>query len=206
MKNSLIIITTILFLNSCITKPVVLTMKDKEIIPEKSYYEMMLDSFLNEPFQPVYDWETVIVDGKEIIRYVAPSNSILQRLSLPPQTIPIKDLPEPFKSKFDSLQSSSKLDTIPTILIYIDTSWVVLSEFELAEAGLSDIYSKSIKYEIKDYNIKWMNGYEIREKSAVGGGGTAVPLPVDWVHYTTIEYLNENKQPLSKNIIVLMTK
>lgn len=168
MKKTFIIIS-ILFLNSCITRPVVLTFKD---------------SVIGKPLasRVVTDWSSFTDTG-----------------SWQPATL---------QTAFPNLPmyKPSKQDTIPTILIYIDTSWVVLSEFELAEAGLSDIYSKSIKYEIKDYNIKWMNGYEIREKSAVGGGGTAVPLPVDWVHYTTIEYLNENKQPLSKNIIVLMTK
>lgn len=168
MKKSLIIITTILFLNSCITRPVVLTMKDKEIIPEKTYYEMMLDSFLNESF------------------HIVPI----------PNELPIFV----WEQQKEEIKRQSKLDTIPTILIYIDTSW------QEVDVDLGHIYDATIKYETKDYNIKWMNGYEIREKSAVGGGGTAVPLPVDWVHYTTIEYLNENKQPLSKNIIVLMTK
>jgi hypothetical protein len=89
--------------------------------------------------------------------------------------------PYPFNNPIKVLDHTVFYDTAAIILQYSDTS---------------------------DHDLHWMKGYEVSEVSFRYGSpppnadGTINASLVARKYYTHVAYLNENKQPLSKNIIV----
>lgn len=90
----------------------------------------------------------------------------------------------------ENIEATNSQDTIPKILIYIDTTLRGYDSLSY-NAGL---VNKPI--EIRDYVLWWMNGYEIIEIKSGKETWSAEHK----------SYLNEDKQLIPKSIIVLMTK
>ena len=81
----------------------------------------------------------------------------------------------------------------------IDT---VTAIFEYSNSGLQEMVGSNngIRYEYQDYDysVKWMQGYIVREKKWLDGTNIG--------YKQATQYLDRNKQPLSKNIIVWQTR
>jgi len=79
-------------------------------------------------------------------------------------------------------QPKKLIDTVPVLIVYIDTAY-------------------------KNYNIvKWKHGYEVREKYWECCNPSIQTMAAYYWNIHKSWYLDENKKPLSKSIVVLITK
>ncbi len=93
-------------------------------------------------------------------------------------------------------------DTIPVMILYIDTT----TQQKIIKWDHITYITYDTTY-YKNNQAYWINGYEVREKQCCVEGNhsdLAYSMPVDY--YTHKKYLDDKKKPLSKNIIVWMSK
>jgi hypothetical protein len=124
--------------------------------------------------------------------------------------------------RFEDRERPAVYDTISSILFYIDTArnFMVSETFVLNDK--QDTSSMFIFGDIKndttwlnyDYSIKWMYGYSVREKEWVcckdaptnEYGYRTSQAFFYWRYGFNVKYLDGNKEPLSRDILVWMSK
>lgn len=88
-----------------------------------------------------------------------------------------------------------KRDTIPVIMLVCDTTWDTNEYVEIYDSSTHKIIDKYWIFHASG-NIWWQFGYEVREWNSTAIG----------ILYHEPLYFDQNKKPLSKNLVVWMTK